>query len=362
MVFGGSGVSMRVPDRKYTKDQFKNYLTSNIDQLYKQDERKQWLAIYSFLVNDDKWPYKIFEQKEIKNMGEIIEVSPKVKKKEDQEIYYLLEYDQGLWLMYTTASKKQYSADLSDRIKGRKGITRMWLKPSLFRIYWKNILEESGGYVYNFRANRREYSDKPSKLRPNFKRRVNYTGKDAENVIDEMEEQYGVVADIIKIQAERGFKIYITNDGLFSVQTPSKKALALFYNNLELVRESVVNIWTTSNEMKFDFVTGKWGQQLTSVKPGRIGITASLDKTGIDNLRNRLQDFSFLNDFMEIGSFGYCATVIDENKGSVFHITANSEQILIVPKFKYTFESFIDFYRGVVEVVDEEASFQPLYG
>ena len=352
---------MKVPHRDYTKEEFKDYLISNIDDIYKQEKRKNWLTIYSFLVNNDNWPNRIFDNRELKRLGDIIEVEPKSQSDKDQETYYLLQEEKGLWLMYTTASKEQYRTDLSERIKERKGITRMWLKPDLYRKFWKNILEETGGHVYNFRAKRSELSDKPSKLRPNYKRRVNYTGKDAEEVIDEMEGLYGVVPDIIRLQIKRGLKIYLTNNGLYSAQKPSELALDLFYKNLELVKDSVVDIWTTSNELKFGFVTGTWGQQLTSVKPGRIGITANLDKTGIVNLKNRLRDFSFINDFMELGSFGYYATVIDEKKGSLFHITANNEQILIVPKFNYTFESFIDFYRGVVEIVDENASFHPLH-
>ncbi len=350
---------MKIPEREYSIEEFKEYLTSHIDTLYKQEKRKNWLTIYSFLVNNETWYEKIFQPDEIKRLGEIIEISPK-SDNADHAIYYLLQYERGLWLMYTTASKEQYRAELSKRIKNKQGITRMWLKPDVFKMFWRNILEETEGYIYNFRAQRNEHSDKSCELRPNYKRRVNYTGKDAESVIDELEARYGTIPDIIKIHIKNGFKIYMTNDGLYSAQTPSQRALDLFYSNLDLIKESVVQIWNTSNELKFDFVTGSWGQQITSVKSGKIGITANLDKTGITNLKERLNSFSFVNDFMKEGSFGYYATIIDEDKGSLFHITANNNQIIVVPKFNYTFESFIDFYRGVVEVVDEKASFHTL--
>ena len=48
-------------------------------------------------------------------------------------------------------------------------------------------------------------------------------------------------------------------------------------------------------------------------------------------------------------------TVVDDFKRCIFNIQTTKNQILITPKYGETFESYLDFYRSIVEYIDEDA-------
>ena len=67
-------------------------------------------------------------------------------------------------------------------------------------------------------------------------------------------------------------------------------------------------------------------------------------------------DFSFIdqniNDDPELL---FSATVVDQNKGTVFGLSGAKNEMILVPKHYTTFESFIRFFNFVSEVFDDEA-------
>ena len=68
--------------------------------------------------------------------------------------------------------------------------------------------------------------------------------------------------------------------------------------------------------------------------------------------------FAFIDVFVMQGSLDFSATVIDKQKGSIFDISVDESNILLIPKHETTYESFLNFYRAVVETFDRKATFQ----
>ena len=360
---------MRVPDREYSLKEFHRYLVDQSDEVFADDKRKRWLKIYCLLVSDQGWQDRLFAANEITRLGEVLKIEPSTtpigsddsdsdleNSNPEPERYYIAEYCPGLLLMYTTANNDEYQKDLGRRIDRCRGVTQMWMKPDLFETLWKGILERSGGYAYFFTASRSSFDAVRCKIRPECKRRLNYTGRDAIQTMQEMQESYGVLPEIVYLQADQDLKLHIRNDGLFAAREISANALNLFFTHLDEIKEDILRMWKTSNQFNFELVREAAGLQLASVNAGRIKLNAKeLDSVAFSRMKDNLEGFSIIDAHLETGSFSLTATVIDERKNSVFDISATESQILIVPKFRTTQESFIRFYKEIVETIDESA-------
>lgn len=349
---------MKIPEKEYSVDGFINYLMEHSDEIFEEDQRKNWLKIYCILVSDTSWQTTLFKANEIAQLGEIFKATPKPDSSDvAEELYYIVEYSPGLLLLFTTANNVKYKKSLGTRIKRCRGITPMWIKPEFFRRFWKETIKQSnGGFVYRFTSRRRLLDDTPCKIRPNFERRFNYTGDDGTQTMEEIEEMYGVTPTSVYIKVSESLQVHLTEEGLFSAQEASSTALSLFFNYLNAIKEPILKMRLVSKSLKFDIVFGESNLKSASVDAGIIKLyNREINAYMVENLTKELQDFSFIDKNIESGSLSFTATVIDENKGSVFDISASESKILIVPKYRVTFESLLGFYRGIVESIDEQA-------
>jgi hypothetical protein len=215
---------MEVEEREYTRDEFRKYLIDHSLDILTADPRKRWLKIYCVLVSGETWKQQLFTGAELKKLGEIYKVSKKRISENKKEQYYVEEYCPGLILIYNTATDENYEKHIGDIIDRNIGTTRMWMKPSVFDSFWKGILSGTGGFVYRFASRRSSVESISCKKRPEYTRRVNYTGNDGTQALAEFEELYGVSAESVYMQIETNLKIHVTNDGLFSSQQISSLA------------------------------------------------------------------------------------------------------------------------------------------
>lgn len=348
---------MQIEEREYSREEFKKYIIDHSDEILKGDPRRRWLKIYCIIVSDDSWKSNLFVNAELKTLGSIFKVTKKGIDDDSKEQYYIEEYCPGLLLIYNTATDENYERHIGDAIDRNIGTTRMWMKPDIFDLFWKGILNETNGLIYRFTSRRGSIESASCKVRPEYFRRVNYTGNDGTQTLAEFEELYGVSAESIYMQINSNLKIHVTNDGLFSSQQISSLALDVFLKHLENIKDSILEMRTISQSLKFEIETDKIIKTIL-IEPGIIKLTEiEMDPALSQQLMMSMIGFSFIHVHEEIGSFSLIATVIDEMKGSIFDINASNSEILIVPKFRVTFESFIKFYRGIVEAIDENAVF-----
>jgi len=353
---------MQIIGKEYSIEEFKNYLIDHSDEIFEEDKRRRWLKIYCILVSDESWQENLFSNQELIKMGDIFKATWKKEgDDEDEESYYIMEYCPGLLLLYTTATIQEYGNTLGKKIQRSLGTTKMWMKPKIFDIFWRGILDETGGFIYRFTSRRGPLDTNPCKIRPDYKRRFSYTGDDGTHTLAELEELYGVTPESIYMEIDKNLKIHLTNDGLYSAREISADAMNLFFKYLDEVKDSILEMRTVSKSMKFEVVS-KFDIKTVSIESGIIRLSDSIvDSVMAEKMMEALEaDFSFIDLNLVGGSVSLTATVVDEIKGSVFNINASESQILIVPKTRTTFESFIGFYRGIVESVDEYAEFSLL--
>jgi len=344
--------------------------------------------MYCVLVSDDDWQSRLFADDELQRHGEVLRFSPKIRteptadeedrgalgqgdteelaqseepESKEPETYWVVPHCKGLVILYTTASNEKYQSDLGKRIDKTCGATRMWMRQDLYNIFWRGMMEDTEGFVYYFKSTRRAYEETLCRLRPEYKRRLNYSGLDATQTLEEFRESYGVTPDVVYLETQKGVKLHIRNDGLFAVQEPSKEAMNLFYKYLDEIKPRILAMSDVSKALGYDIMRDSSDRSVVSIDAGVISLKdRKLDTTVLTSLKDNISNFSMIDEHLETGSLSYTATVVDAKKGSVFNITASESRIVIVPKFNFTFESFFSFYREIAESVDEHAEFSLL--
>jgi hypothetical protein len=348
---------MKIEIGEYSHEEFIKYIIEHSDELLKEGPRKRWLKIYCVLSSDGSWKDNLFKPGELSKIGAVFKAITQGDGGNNEQQYYVEEYCPGMILIYNTATNDEYEEYLGNRIDRSRGTTRMWMKPSIFNDFWRGILDETGGFVCRFMSKRGMIDDVPSKLRPDYTRRFNYTGADGTQTLSELEDVYGVTPESIYIQISANLEIHVTNDGLYSTQEISPLALDVFFKHLDKIKERILKIMAVSTSLKF-VITSEANMKSVLVEPGIITLrNAEISPISSQRMIQAMDKFSFIDVYKAFGSFSIIATVVDEMKGSIFNIEASESQIVIIPKFRVTFESFINFYRNIVESIDEYAEF-----
>ncbi len=360
---------MQLPEGEYSRDQFIHYLLENAESVAPPDPRHRWLKIYVILSGDAPWRDSLFAEEEVIDRGEISEVRIKPaghRSSLQDENYYVMEHKPGLLLFFTTAVKEHYERTLGDRLRRTRGITNMWSSPAIFDRQWKYVLRSTGGFVYRFMSRRSSSDVSSSRIRPTYRRRINYTGDDATEMVEEIREMYGVLPQSLYVKVGPDLIVHLTNEGLFSAKIMSRQAFELFFGMLETIESEILGLKTASEELLFrieplsEVATGQ--SKVVAIKAGLIRFGEPvLSGDGMRQLSKELASrgrFSLIDGQLSEGSLGFEGTLVDELKGSIFNISASEGQILLIPKYEATFETFLDFYRTVAEVTDSRAVFQ----
>jgi len=361
---------VQLPEGTYTKPAFIDYLLENGEEVAPPDPRHRWLKVYTILSADIKWKDDLFANEEIRELGEITEIRLRPGRRPEEkrdENYYVMEHAPGLFLFFTTAIKEHYETTLGERLRRTRGITPLWSSPAVFDRQWKYLLSETGGFVQRFMSRRASTDEATGIVRPHYSRRFNYTGDDGTEVMEELREDYGVLPRSIYVKVGAELTVHLTNDGLFSAKIMSRQAFELFFGMMALVRDQVLGLKQTSQDLSYrveSFTEGiAASPRVAAVQAGVIRLVANqLSPDAMIHLRDQLNkggEFSVIDEQLTQGSMGFAATIVDERKGSVFNISASERQIVLVPKYNYTFESFIRFYRAVAEIADSNAVFLP---
>ena len=361
------------PTENYTIDSFLEKVSANPYEIFQQDEQRPWLKVYLMIANDD-WQ-EIFQSYNLKKMGEMYQFKMHYgSDNEDATDYYVYELEKGLLMFFTMSKREEYNKTLERLVKRNKGITPMWLPPKMFEEIISFIVSTYEANIYAFTSRRAWSSQHPAKIRHDFSRLIHYSGDDAGYSLKEMKEMYGVLPSSVDLNID-GNKIRITNDGLFLIRNIDRRMLRIIE---EVIEKSIVE------QRRLRYVSKHVSQKLTpliiggnkfnivSLMSGKILFSAKLDTYMIDKLFDSFQDeeyghteeglqlpnFSFMDTNVKEGSVTYSATVTDEDKGTIFGISGNEQNMILIPKHNTTFESFINFYRLVNEMIDDSSTMQ----
>lgn len=363
-----SGFVLKVPYGNYTFDSFLECLRRNCETVFGEEEKKKWFKVHTVLHTLKDWKRGIFSESEVRDFGDVAEITivreGNFEEEGKEEVFYGVEYEPGLVLFFTSAILEGYEKTLERRIDRTRGATQAWISSTLFQMVWQSILEHNGGYVHRFTSRRGPLDNTPALTRPSYERRINYTGEDGTQAVKELQTQYGVSPESMYLMIRPDLQVQITNRGFFSAKAASPMGLDILLQFLDLTTGELLESRRETARIRFDVLNAHGDSSLphvASITAGRITLHGSL--LTADLVREffaKSEEFSFLDTYLEEGSLGASATVVDEIKGSVFDISMTEKEVTLVPKYNTTFESFFLFFRSVAEQLDEGATLHVL--
>jgi hypothetical protein len=361
---------MKIPPGNYTLETFLEYLAENTKELFTQQERK-WLKVYLIFVQSD-W-LKLFEEFKPEKLGDIVHVSMAMGPMSSID-FYVFERAPGLLLFFTSSTEDDYEKSLKRFIDSTRGITEMWISPDRFDEAKSRVISQYKGRVYRFIGRRTAITPIPAKFRPEFRRRISYSGADAEETLKEIEQLYGVLPISIDF-AIGDDSVKITNDGLLVLRTINPRTLQVLLDVVDIMLGAQRTLQKVTQNVSAKMETIRIGDKdfkVPEIVAARIHLRSqNLNAVLVEQLFGQREqpfedetitpqtpsasEFSFIDTTVLEGSLQFSGTVVDEFKGTVFGLSGGESEILLIPKHYTTFESFVRFYRMIVEDVDKEA-------
>lgn len=349
-------MQLRLPSQKWKFSEFRQYIIENAEDVF-SGPRKRWLKMYYIYINDEalsdlKRKLEPIEQGDLLKFQLSYKESASQRSKE--EPYYMEMVEPGLARFFTSSTKEGYEKTLRRRISRTRGLSDMWMRPETFEKVKNFIVNEYGAKIKGFLSLSSIDDDDKARIRPHVKRRIHYRGDDGIESLSELKTWYGVSPISIDFKIKRNL-FQITNEGLFTLKTPNETTFEIVDRVLELIREEQIKQKETALGLKFET-----RNNIVTLESAKIILpTTELLTTSTNVLVNNFQGFVFTDICSTEGSVDFSATVIDRYKGSVFDLSMSERDIVLIPRYKATYESFLNFYRNVVEVFDRHATFQP---
>lgn len=363
---------LNVPYKDYSLDSFLEYVVDHKEEVF---ANRKWLKI--FLVYSTRSWRDIFEKKfKMTSYGDMYHIA--FNSNEDDETslidYYIYELASGLLMFFTSSRREDYEHTLKNFIKNTRGISESWLRPRIFDDVKDYIVSNHSAIIYRFISRRNRYSNVISTFRPDYDRRISYSGEDAKDVLKEIKELYGAqpVSIDFKIGDE---KFQINNNGMFLLRTITRRTVGIIKEVTDKVITEQLLLRNRSERFNTNFKSihvGNKEVKVSRILAGKIIFSnRKLDKLLIEQMFKEAAtyelgkyeddeifgEFSFIDTFVtEEKTLSFSAIVVDEMKGTIFGLSGSETEVVLVPKHDTTFESFLRFYQMMVENFDNTAT------
>jgi hypothetical protein len=344
---------------------FFDYLIDNSTTIWNKPPK--WLKVYLLYIQNS-W-IENFEELEPQKYGDFIKIT---FVQPNQINYHAYEWKPGLLLLFTSSKQEEYEKTLSQFLKERIGISQAWIRPIILNRIIDYLTNKHKAEIYRFISKRRKEWLTPSQVRPLIDRRISYSGKDAYITLKEFQMYYGVIASTIDMRIDEN-KIQINRNGLFILRQVNRTTLDILKEIIQLIVDEQLRIKMISERftiMKEKISIQNKEFEIPQIVSGLIILPlVKLSTRMIQKMfhSNDSQSNVYAEDDFEYGfsfidqniydnpELLFSATVVDQNKGTVFGLSGAKSEMILVPKHYTIFESFIRFYNFVSEVFDDEA-------
>lgn len=347
---------LNIPDSEWNyKEWIKHVIENKKDVLGSKNDNM--LKIYYFHSNQAA---KQELEKNAKKQGQFHIVSmnynESATKNNKNTEYWMHELEPGLLMFFTSSTKEGYEKTLQQKIRKIFGLHEMWIKPDTFKRIRKDLINNKECGITKFIGYRRKYDTNPHQAKEEAERRVHYfTDNPIDGILrlDEMEYHLGIMPKTIEYMLHSD-KVEITNEGLFVLKTITQESFNLVDYVLEKIRMEEKDMREVAQGLKIEQQNIKKNTYLV-LESGRIELTEDFDENSAREIIKIFRDFAFIEPKIGVGPVLFYSDVVDKNKGSVFAINGYQKDLILIPKFEVTFETFISFYREIVERIDEKA-------
>jgi len=355
-------------------ESFLEYIVDNQETVFGPENQPKWLKAHLiFTTRNWKDIFRVLQPEDYGDITHIIFLNTKDGTQATE--FYAYEWAPGLIMMFTSSTKDEYEQTLKQFIVDNRGITESWIRPSIFEEMKNFLLSKHDAQIYRFISRRYRHWLTPAQIRPEYDRRINYSGEDAAQTMKEYRTLYGAIPISIDMRIY-GSKIQINRNGLFIIRHITRKTLGVLQEMTDTIAAKQARLQDTSEKFHAKTKTLSVGEgeiKIPSIVAGKITLLRSklselmikrmfrqidVYEIGKSELENEEfeQVFSFIDTFVSKEEpLIFSATVVDEVKGTIFGISGTDDKVALIPKHRTTFESFVNFYNFVTENFDEAA-------
>lgn len=348
--------------RSFSFESFLEHLSENLNSVFQELEQRNWLKI-DLATAQDNWQ-QLFQDCNMEKRGELYYFQMKTNNNSVE--YYVYEIKDGLLMFFSLSNREKYNSTLKIFIKRTHGITNMWIPLRPFESTINFIISRYSANISSFTARRLSASRYPAKIRGSKSRYIRYSGSDADYSLSELKEIYGVLPTTIDFKIGSN-KLRIKNDGFILIQNINLEILRIVEEIIDQAIAEPMRLRDISQQVLCT-TESKWHNfTISRLMSGKITFDTNIDLPSIHQLfcsrgmnwieeDEELPRFSFIATNISEEPLSYSATVVDEDKGTVFGISGSSDRLILVPKHRSAFESFINFYRLINETIDESSN------
>jgi hypothetical protein len=361
-----------IPPGSYSVDAFLGYLVENTEKVFKTGDERKWLKTHLLFAREG-WQ-NIFKPYGLEKWGEIWHFA--IPETATSAVdFYTFQWDENLLSCFTASTEERYENTLLKLISTTPGISEAWIKPDVFEEMKNFMLTKYGASIYHFISTRSRVSNVPTRVeRPEFNRRINYSGEDAGDVLKETQTLYGTLPKTIDFNTA-GNKIQMNRNGLMVLRNVNALTTGIIMEITDTLLREQRDLLQTSKKYQTStrtIGTGDHKLRVPSLVAGKIafreskfdmlkaktlfggyGLEEDVEEPLTEEERLEGFDFSFID--THIADDNYSATVVDEQKGTVFGLSGDDETMVLIPKHRTTFESFVRFYVEILNSFDRSA-------
>jgi hypothetical protein len=354
---------MDIPEKDWQYRDWIEYIIENRQKVF-SSKKENMLKIYYIHANERSIRYLLQNSKKFGEFYVItIDYQPSTTKLKIPAEYWIHQKEPGLLMLFTSSTQEGYEKTLKNKLKKVFGLYKMWIKPETFKKVRQDLIENKDCGIVKFYAERKRYdSQVKSYVKENADRWIHYRTSNKEDGIKrlkEMEYHLGVSVKSIDYVYQKS-RIQITTEGLFHLKNINEKAFELMDYVIEKIREEENQMRKITQSIDLQIEKNNNVENYL-INPGKIEFNEEQDEESTNELISKLNtNFIFVEPkIINSDPILLMSEVIDKNKGTIFSINAFKNTIVLMPKYHITFESFLEFYKLVVEKVDENARLLP---
>ncbi len=356
---------MEVPNEDYTISSFHAFLRK-ISTQYSQQLKLVCLVTFfpsGRSIQPSPTVDQLFRRQkfEVQKKGVIHEFSTFLVDKKTGEklvikLHCYLSPDNQILKCFTTDKSDEVERVLDDVVDAG-GLYYLWINPTAFDELKDKLLVYPGTAITSFTGSRVPSTTLPSRVRPDVKRTVTYYGDDGEETLQELKFQYGVVADVIRFRIPTHADLQISRKGIFTYNSGD---FDFVIKSSDLAVDLALRskgLFDSSRVATVPLRTARRSLELNQFTPWMIEFNRDIESDDLEQLFTELQHskFAVYNSIILKGSLHGEGTVLDEIYRTIFTVTVDSKRMAIAPRYDTSSESFLRFFRTVVERFDPSA-------
>lgn len=294
------------------------------------------------------------------NMGSVERL---MTEKDDDDVgaYFHFDSEDGLARLYSNESKTKHLNAIASDIDSLTNVSKLYLSRWQIKNLVEDLRSHSDNEVYSSRviAKRHPSSEVDCEIESPTGRTINYYSPDALDILDDLEQTYGVLPDIIDLNLASGTKFSIDTSGIFKLMNGSISEL---FETVDPVIEETIEVKDAYAGTQTATVQLPASESSVSESTPALIQPGSADTFALGAIERLLHDalpdqgHAVINSFVEQDESYYYANIYDNKRGVEYEIKGDRKEMQVYPRVdQRELSAFMDVFELVQKIADTEA-------